>query len=817
MKKKITAILIVLCLVCMLAPTAFADGDTTPPRLISISVDKTSYVSGESVTITLEAVDDESGMGTGIDVPSIRIRKVKDNRYEYLSMHMTKIENTNQYRCIFEVNKYFGTGQYYIFEVWLRDNAKNVSTYENGSANSESEGTFKTTYFSVTNTVRTDWDPPIIKSVSIDKPIANVGDTVTFDIRAEDPAGLQYACAYLVYEGMEFPSSGFELLPVAGSPGLLRGSIIVTNDMPDATYFINDFWAVDGLGNGGAICDASLFRNATFKINNPNLKPNLPDPIITKITLTQNTLKPGDPINVKVEVNPNGMRLNEYAVLYLSNDKSGTSCDLSMLPDGTYVSNSVIDAKMQAGTYKLRVYMWRLDGKHVQYFGQCGNYIFPEVKIISAFSGVDNVSLPVGSVPFDPKAGVSASNQSEGDLTSKIEVTGNVDTNTPGLYLLKYKIKSNQSYNMEDGTYYAYYYESRWIGVSEMPSNPSSDPGAPLAVTNDSLAIGASSNDVSIKKDGKAINFANKVSAAGEYTVSLKGTSGNSGSYGASAYNSDTAKAVIDRSGPVISASSKSIAPNNYKVIVNAKDPAGVAETRYIQGSGTLANCKAYGKAFSGTFNVGAKGKYTIYAKDRFGYESVKVIDISKILVSNPYLNKISVDKGKLNRTFKYNYYSYTIKLGEHEDGVTIAPVKADPDATMTIQGKAVASKYIHVDNNKSVKVPIRIKSGKLSKTYTVTVKRAPSTNNNLTGLTVSVNSEWLTYNPATLTYTLQLDKDTRSVRVTPIKASSLAKVYPGAKTYTLKNGKQTKIRITVTAQSGAKKKYWLIIKRASS
>ncbi|PLS24038.1 immunoglobulin-like domain-containing protein [Bifidobacterium imperatoris] len=55
------------------------------------------------------------------------------------------------------------------------------------------------------------------------------------------------------------------------------------------------------------------------------------------------------------------------------------------------------------------------------------------------FAGVEDASVKVGGT-FDPKAGVTASDDKDGDLTASIVVTGTVDTNTVGDYTLTYAV-----------------------------------------------------------------------------------------------------------------------------------------------------------------------------------------------------------------------------------------------------------------------------------------------------------------------------------------------------------------------------------------
>lgn len=87
-------------------------------------------------------------------------------------------------------------------------------------------------------------------------------------------------------------------------------------------------------------------------------------------------------------------------------------------------------------------------------------------KLIEDYDGnyptiynIGEVNVQVGD-SFDPLAGVYAID-SKDDLTSDIEVSGDVDTNTEGQYVLNYKVTA------EDGSWYE---NSRLVTVSQEPS-----------------------------------------------------------------------------------------------------------------------------------------------------------------------------------------------------------------------------------------------------------------------------------------------------------------------------------------------------------
>lgn len=61
-------------------------------------------------------------------------------------------------------------------------------------------------------------------------------------------------------------------------------------------------------------------------------------------------------------------------------------------------------------------------------------------KTAPVISGVDAVTIQQGD-SFDPRAGVTASDEEDGDITGSITVDGTVDTNTPGTYTLVYSVQ----------------------------------------------------------------------------------------------------------------------------------------------------------------------------------------------------------------------------------------------------------------------------------------------------------------------------------------------------------------------------------------
>ncbi|MFC7407031.1 immunoglobulin-like domain-containing protein [Georgenia alba] len=76
--------------------------------------------------------------------------------------------------------------------------------------------------------------------------------------------------------------------------------------------------------------------------------------------------------------------------------------------------------------------------------------------------GIDATSVPAGE-DFDPMAGVTATDEQDGDLTSEVTVDGTVDTTTPGDYTLTYTVTDSGGSTVT---------ATRVVTVTEAPNTP---------------------------------------------------------------------------------------------------------------------------------------------------------------------------------------------------------------------------------------------------------------------------------------------------------------------------------------------------------
>lgn len=282
--------------------------------------------------------------------------------------------------------------------------------------------------------------------------------------------------------------------------------------------------------------------------------------------------------------------------------------------------------------------------------------------------------------------------------------------------------------------------------------------------------------------------------------------------------SSSTVTAVIDRSGPALNTAWGKNSSQAIVVTVKASDVSGVTETRYLAGECTLEQCKSKGAAFTGMFTVAAYGKYTVYARDGLGNESVKTYNINSASSTNSaYVQSVGLSAGTLSNAFSKTRYSYSINLSEYQGSVTITPLKEFDGATMTIAGKSVSNYTVSVANGKSVTVKVKVTYGGRSHTYTFKVTRAKSTNNNLASLSASAGSFDRAFDPGVTSYTLTLDEYTKSTKITDVVAAKGLASATSSFNVTLSNGQTKVIKITVKAQSGTKKTYVITVRRAAS
>jgi len=232
---------------------------------------------------------------------------------------------------------------------------------------------------------------------------------------------------------------------------------------------------------------------------------------------------------------------------------------------------------------------------------------------------------------------------------------------------------------------------------------------------------------------------------------------------------SGPAGVAVDGAGNVIVADAGS---NSVKQIepaggyfINAVLPAGLS---FSNTTGTI----------SGTPTAKSPAtNYTVTAYNGGGGGTA----IANITVgANANLAGLKISNGSLSSAFAPGTINYEVSVGNSVTTETVTPTSADPAATVKVNGTAVTSGTasgpitLNVGAN-VITIIVTASDGTTTKTYSIDVTRAPSTNATLALLQISGQSISPTFATGTTSYTSTVSNATTSVKVEAFTNSSVA------------------------------------------
>lgn len=206
-------------------------------------------------------------------------------------------------------------------------------------------------------------------------------------------------------------------------------------------------------------------------------------------------------------------------------------------------------------------------------------------------------------------------------------------------------------------------------------------------------------------------------------------------------------------------------------------------------------------------------------------------VSISEQTVEVP-LSSLTVTPGTIQPAFSSNITTYTVDAPTGAATVTVVATPKSSTTLVTIDGTISTQRSIPLGPPGSIKIiPIVLESQNgLTSTYTVTVTRLLSGDNNLSALSVKVNNATQPLIPGfdanTLGYTVDVQTSVASVTIAATKSDPNAAMLigsttipagtnPGQASITLGSpGTTTPVTIEVTAPNSSKKTYTLSIKR---
>ncbi len=271
-------------------------------------------------------------------------------------------------------------------------------------------------------------------------------------------------------------------------------------------------------------------------------------------------------------------------------------------------------------------------------------------------------------------------------------------------------------------------------------------------------------------------------------------------------------------------------APTSAAGVTVTATPKDSTTTMTINGIQTSAG---QGRSVS----LGAPGTTTtvsIALTSQTGQESTYTVAVTRLLSSDNNLSALTVEPGTLDPAFSSGTLTYTANVATDVTQVTISATKSDSNAVLSGSiadpGAGQATGYATIllggpGASTPVTITVTAPNGN-SQTYSVTVNRAaPSSDNNLSVLTVTGGSLVPGFAPSTTAYTMGVPANVASVTVSATKSDSDAVmsgdvtagtgVATGQATFLLVPLIPRTVSIIITAPNGASKAYIITIIRA--
>ena len=209
--------------------------------------------------------------------------------------------------------------------------------------------------------------------------------------------------------------------------------------------------------------------------------------------------------------------------------------------------------------------------------------------------------------------------------------------------------------------------------------------------------------------------------------------------------------------------------------------PVASSSAAKIKANGTNVNS---GQAIVITFNMGLNLiTVEVTAEDGVTVKNY-VVNVTRAAPdqTNAKLAWLLVSQGNLNPLFNENTLSYSVSVGLSVNTITVTPFVSDASATVKVNGSTAthATPFGPISlNTGNNNISILVTAANLTdtKTYTVTVNKAASTNANLSNLVPSRGSLSPAFNSATTSYTASVANAVSSITFTPTAEDSGATI----------------------------------------
>src|SRR6185503_34485 len=204
---------------------------------------------------------------------------------------------------------------------------------------------------------------------------------------------------------------------------------------------------------------------------------------------------------------------------------------------------------------------------------------------------------------------------------------------------------------------------------------------------------------------------------------------------------------------------------------ITLNSPGTATGTVGVSGSGTSYTVTISGITGAGTLGISVAGGY---ATDQAGNTDAGAgpSGTFNVLNSDATLSALSLSHGTLAPAFDPGTISYTANEFNGTQTITVTAVTADPNATILINGSISATSGVATGpitlavGSNTIDIAVTAQDGLTSKTYTVNVTRAPSSNDDLSGLTMNHGVLSPSFTKANTSYTASVTNSITSIEV---------------------------------------------------
>ena len=347
------------------------------------------------------------------------------------------------------------------------------------------------------------------------------------------------------------------------------------------------------------------------------------------------------------------------------------------------------------------------------------------------------------------------------------------------------------------------------------------DTNARIKVNGTTLASGSISSSIPLQVGSNAITVlvtAQDTSVKRTYTLNITRAKSSNANLSALAISPGTLS-------PAFSAASTAYSTSvDYATTSLAIDAAASEANATLKINGTVVTSRTATVPLHVGVNTVA---VEITAQDG----TIKTYTLSVTRAGSPdaTLAGLTLSSGSLDQAFDATTTAYTANVGNATTSITVTPTVNEANATVKINGAAVTSGSasapiaLSVGSN-NIEILVTAQDG-TTKTYTVSVTRAASSDATLSALALSSGTLSPTFDAATTTYSATVANATTSLTVTPTvnQANATVKINGTAVTsgsasapIALSVGANT-ITVLVTAQDGTTKTYTVSVTRAAS